>query len=436
ATMSSSSPQGNSPSPPPAPPPAHSSASPGHPEIIVDGQRVLSQLENTATLGRESSKSSDVPTIAQGLTTIQLRPANLLNPLGHRTTRDVATDVDHGPGDASDARSVSSGRSSKFGIRKRLSKLFKGDPKVKETVPTSAASPAPVILIGTEERIQSAAPERNAAPVLSELHSPADPVEMSSTPLVVPATQPQPSPAANGTLRVDIFPENIIKPIYKTDLPKPHARFDKTPQLVYCCSLLSKVQEPLPPTSDSDVSEESLLDDREKEWVQLIDPALQDRYRWLVEQIVKAFADHQLKASDVVSEIVLVGPVLDRDTYRSLLSCFISKFEQTTTLDVTLLQGLVQLVECASSGYLVDDDLVRIAIVLSKELSTTHIGTSDHPLYLTLSLARVLDVMVTGKVKDLNRERDHQPMMQLLDGLKNSDNVVQKYEATYAYQAL
>ncbi|KAG9064395.1 hypothetical protein KI688_003583 [Linnemannia hyalina] len=432
ATMSSPSPQGNSPSPPPAP----SSAPLGHPEITVDGQHLLSQLENTATLGRVSSRTNDVPTIAQGLATIQPGPANLLNPLGHHITRDVDTDVDHGPGGASDARSVSSGRSSKFGFRKRLSRLSKGDPKVKETVPALAASSAPISLVGTEGCIQSVAPDRNAVSVSLGLHSPVQSAGMLSTPLAVPATQPQPSPAGNGTLRVDIFPENVINPIYKTDLPKPHARVDKTPQLVYCCSLLSKAQEPLPPTSDSDVSQNSPLDDKEKEWVQLIGPVLQDRYRWLVEQLVRAFAEHPLKASDVVTEIVLVGPVLDRDTYRSLLSCFISNFEQATPLDVTLLQGLVQLVECASSGYLVDDDLVRITTVLSKELSITHIGTNDHPLHLTLSLARVLDVMVTGEVKDLNRDRDHRPMLQLLDGLKNNNNVIQRYEATYAYQAL
>ncbi|KAG9064420.1 hypothetical protein KI688_003610 [Linnemannia hyalina] len=430
--MSSSPPQGDSPSPPPAP----YSAPPGHPEITVDGQRVLSQLENTATLGRVSSKSSDVPTIAQGLATIQLGPANLLSPLGHRTTRDVAEDVDHGPGHTSDAKSVSSGHSSKVGFRKRLSRFLNGDPKVKETAPASAASSAPVTLVGTESRIQSGPPDRDAVPVSLGLHSPAPSAKMLSTSLIVPATQPQPSPAASRTLRVDIFPENVIKPIYKTDLPKPHARVDRTPQLVYCYSLLSKAQEPLQPTTDSDVSQDYLLDDKDKGWVQLIDPVLQDRYRWLVEQLVRVFSDNPLKTSDVVAEIVLVGPVLDRETYRSLLSCFISKFEQTTALDVTLLQGLVQLVECASSGYLVDDDLVRIATVLSKELSITHIGTSDHPLYLTLSLARVLDVMVTGKIKDLNRERDHQPMLQLLNSLKDSDNAVQKYEATYAYQAL
>ncbi|KAG0271370.1 hypothetical protein BGZ97_011269, partial [Linnemannia gamsii] len=164
-----------------------------------------------------------------------------------------------------------------------------------------------------------------------------------------------------------------------------------------------------------DDSQDSPLNDKQREWVQLIDPVLQERYRWLVEQLVKAFVDTQLKASAMVEEIVLVGPVLDREPYRSLLNCFISKFENTAALDVTLLQALVQLVECASPGYLVDDDLVRIANVLSKELSITHIGTSDHALHLTLSLARVLDVMVAGKVKDLNRDRDHQPMLQLLD---------------------
>ncbi|KAF9539609.1 hypothetical protein EC957_005195, partial [Mortierella hygrophila] len=366
--MSSSSPQVNSaPSPP-------SSASTKHPEIAIDGPHVLSQLDHTASLGRVSSKSGDISTITQELAAIQLGPANLLSP--------------HGPSDASDAKSVSTGRSSKSGFRKRLSRLFKGDPKVKETVPTSAASSAPATLVGTKGRIESAAPGRNATPVSLGLHSPAHSAGMSSTPPVVPTTQPQPSPTASRTFRVDIFPENVIKPIYKTNLPKPHARVDMTPQLVYCCSLLSKAEEPLQPTSDSNVSQDSPLDDKEKEWVQLIDPVLQDRYRWLVEQMVRAFAKNPLKASDVITEIVLIAPVLDRDTYRSLLSCFISNFEQTRALDVILLQGLVQLVECASSGYLVDDDLVRIATVLSKELSITHIGTSDHPLQLTLSLAR------------------------------------------------
>ncbi|KAF9315951.1 hypothetical protein BGZ91_005654, partial [Linnemannia elongata] len=226
-----------------------------------------------------SSESQEIPTEVQHDYS-QLEPANLLSPLGLCTARDVAADVDRGSDGASDAKSVSSGRSSKFGFRKRFSRFFKGGPKAEKPIPTSAASSTSTTLLGTEERIHSAAPDRKAVPVSLGLHSPAHSAEMSSTPLI---TQPQPSLGANGTLRVDIFPENVIKPIYKTDLPKPHARVDKTPQLVYCCRLLSKAQEPPPPTSDNDFTQDSPLNDEENEWVQLIDPVLRGRYRWLVE---------------------------------------------------------------------------------------------------------------------------------------------------------
>ncbi|KAG0274234.1 hypothetical protein BGZ96_004423, partial [Linnemannia gamsii] len=240
----------------------------------------------------------------------------------------------------------------------------------------------------------------------------------------------------NPSLRLNIFPENVARPTLKTSLLKPEVRINKTPQLVYCYSLLLKAQESPSSASVSDSFQDSPLDVEQRVWVQLINPILQDRYRWLVEQLVKAFAENQLKTSAVIEEIILVGPVLDREPYRRLLNCFISELKETTALDITLLRGLVQLVECAPPGYLVDDDLVRIATVLSNALSITHIGISDHPLHLTMSLARVLDVMVAGKVKDLNRDRDHHPMLQLLDGLKDSEDVVQRYEAVYAYQAL
>ncbi|KAG0043954.1 hypothetical protein BGZ89_006240, partial [Linnemannia elongata] len=156
--MSSSSPQCRSSSPPPAP----SSAFPRHREIPVDGQRVISQLENTTTIERVSLKSGDIPTIVQGLANIHIGPANLLSPLGHRTTKDAVVDVDHGPSDATDVKSVNSARPSKFGFRKRLSRLFKGHPKVKDPVPASAASSAPITLAETGEPVQSAAPDRKA----------------------------------------------------------------------------------------------------------------------------------------------------------------------------------------------------------------------------------------------------------------------------------
>ncbi|KAG0293763.1 hypothetical protein BGZ96_002346 [Linnemannia gamsii] len=328
---------------------------------------------------------------------IKLESANLLNPLGHHATRNVAADDNRETSNASNAKSVSSGHSSRFGFSKRLSRLFKRDHKVKKIAPSSAVATAPVSIVGPRQHVQSAAPGSNAIPVSLGLHSPAHASQTPPTTLAVPVTQMHLNPSARDSLRLDIFPENVAKPTHKTSLLKPYVRVDKTPQLVYCYSLLPKAQESPSSASDSDDFQASLLDDEQREWVQLIDPILQHRYRWLVEQLVKAFADNQLKTSAAIEEIVLVGPVLDREPYRQLLNCFISEIKETTALDITLLQGLVQLIECASPGYIVDDDLVKIATVLSKELSITHIGTSDHPLHLTMSLARVLDVMVAGK---------------------------------------
>ncbi|KAK5801547.1 hypothetical protein F5H01DRAFT_355715, partial [Linnemannia elongata] len=105
-TMSSSPPQGNS-----LPYPPSSTSSKG-PEITIEGQHALSQLEHTASLGCVTSK------------------------------------------------------------RKHLSSLLKGDPKVKKTVPTSAATSAPATFVGIEGPIQSAEPDRNTVPVSLKPHPP------------------------------------------------------------------------------------------------------------------------------------------------------------------------------------------------------------------------------------------------------------------------
>ncbi|KAG0295301.1 WD_REPEATS_REGION domain-containing protein [Linnemannia gamsii] len=217
-----------------------------------------------------------------------------------------------------------------------------------------------------------------------------------------------------------------------TFLPKHYARIDQTSQLAYCCSLIARSHNALV----ADLPTTPSLKNNEQNWVQETGRIERDQLHWLVDQLIKAFSDDTLKESDVVAEIVLLGPVLDSDTYRCLLSCFITKFENTTPLDVNLLQGLIQLIECASIGYLADSDLVRIAAVLSKELTATHNGTSDHASHLMWALSRVLDIMVAGKVKDLNRERDHQLMLQLLAGLKDSKSTYIRNQAEYAYQAL
>ncbi|KAG0272350.1 hypothetical protein BGZ95_011911, partial [Linnemannia exigua] len=253
--------------------------------------------------------------------------------------------------------------------------------------------------------------------------------------VAVPTIHVQPNTIQLTSLNHKIFPKNINPATLRTPLPKPRARIEQTSQLVYCYQLLS-IGHASSPASDADELEITPLDEAQQEWVNLIDLGEQDRLCWIIEKLVTVFIENAFKNSNAITEIVLLGPILERESYRSLLLCFIGQFEQIKLLDITLLTGLVQLVECASVGYLVDDDLVRIVTVLLQELSMTHNGTSDHVPLLMLALGRVLDVMVAEQVKDLNCDRDHQPMLKLLDELIDSDNAYLKYQAAYAYQAL
>ena len=50
--------------------------------------------------------------------------------------------------------------------------------------------------------------------------------------------------------------------------------------------------------------------------------------------------------------------------------------------------------------------------------------------------ARVLDTMVEGNVKGLDRTEDYRPLLDILDELKGSDDPYLKFHATYAWQAL
>ncbi|KAF9088288.1 hypothetical protein BGX29_000344 [Mortierella sp. GBA35] len=399
----------------------------GNSELTARGGHTLSHLSQAAKQGRLSSKGRrKTPSIMQGVAAIQLGPGSLLSPLGNHTVRYAAIKGEHETGSKGSKRSR---------IKKRLSRFIHGEPNG-----TGTNTSHPVHHIGIallEAKINPAALDP-VTPVRSNSVTTAisSSGQVAIATAFIPAVQPQSTPASIGPLRLDIFPEDVAAPVLTTDPPKSHARIKETSQLVFCYSLPSKARSPLSSNGNSYGSEETPIDERQREWALTMDPIGQNHLHWLIDQLVKAFAQDQLKDAAAVTEIVLLGPVLDRETYRSLLSCFISKFEQTTPLDLTLLQGLVQLVECASTNYLVDNDLVSIATVLSRELSKTHTGNSDHPLQLMWALSRVLDTMVALEVKDVDRNRDHQPIKQLLGSLKDSEVVYLKYQATYAYQAL
>ncbi|KAG0070530.1 hypothetical protein BGZ90_012612, partial [Linnemannia elongata] len=236
---------------------------------------------------------------------------------------------------------------------------------------------------------------------------------------------------AHPRVSLSVFLDNGPKSAIKTKLPRPQQRIERTDQLVYCNSLL--LQESL-----TLFEQKSTLGKDELAWMTEIknDPIERDRLQWLAIRMVEAFIQDTIKEADKITEIVALGPILQKELYRKLLSSFITEFEGSLLLDVNLLQGLVQLVQASSPGYLVSDDLVKILSILRVRLQGTHQQSTKHPYYLTLAISKVLDVMADHKIQDLDRVLEHEPLSGVLSGLKGSTDPYLMYQACYAYQAL
>lgn len=132
--------------------------------------------------------------------------------------------------------------------------------------------------------------------------------------------------------------------------------------------------------------------------------------------------------------MVILGPFLDKEYHRKLLNSLIVGFEAEKVVETNLLHAIVHLVQCAGPGYLLFDDLVRILVVLRTLVEDIHQQSPEHPYCITL--ARLLDAMVEGKVKDLKQAADQEPLAAILDQLTNNPDPYLWHQATYALQAL
>ncbi|KAG0073849.1 hypothetical protein BGZ90_011247 [Linnemannia elongata] len=242
---------------------------------------------------------------------------------------------------------------------------------------------------------------------------------------------PFPIAQTDDLLHLVIFQENVAKPAIKTALPSLQERIERIDQLLYCNMLL--LQDPVI-SSSFNTGEEKVTDDPtnapkaptldkgEQKWLTKVkeDPVAQDRMQWLVTKMVEAFIADTTKDLTKVAEIVALGPVLQEEPYRKLLSSFIADFDDSRILDVNLLQGLVQLV----------------LSLLRTHLEGTHRHSPEHLCHLTVAVSRILDVMADHKVQDLDRVMEHEPLSAVLSGLKGSSNPYLMYQACYAFQAL
>ncbi|KAK3813993.1 MAG: hypothetical protein J3Q66DRAFT_411466 [Benniella sp.] len=224
-----------------------------------------------------------------------------------------------------------------------------------------------------------------------------------------------------------IFPMNIRPPPIVFKLPAPEERLSDTTQLVCCLGLLQVAKTP-----------DDILDPATLEWIQTIqsDQLEQERLKAMVTDVLRVFKRDELKDARAVAEVVHLAPVLEKDDFQYLIKELYSGIAQSDLLDVQQLEGLAQLVEGADPGYLDADDMVKILTLLSTRLRDTHHQSSLHMHQLTMSVSRVLDAMADTNVKDLDREKLHEPLLSYLEGLKDSSDPYLVYQAAYAFQSL
>ncbi|CAO3570158.1 unnamed protein product [Mortierella alpina] len=260
-------------------------------------------------------------------------------------------------------------------------------------------------------------------------------------------TAPQPTSGPSEACS-HIFSENVVSPTTGITLLNPDVRIESTPQLASCIAVLQRntatsLQSKGLETASCRTKKDSWntsTNRGEQEWIKAIkrDPIKQEHLRWLGSRLVEEFVKNAVKDPVAISEVVLLGPVLDQAHYRKLLNCFIEELNKSVLLDVDLLQGLVQLVQCASPTSLDADDLVKILSTLKVRLGETHHQSSEHQYHLTLAVARLLDVMAEPayQVKDLPRVEEREPLAKVLAGLQGSSDPYLMYQALYAFQAL
>ncbi|KAF9113544.1 hypothetical protein BGX30_006915, partial [Mortierella sp. GBA39] len=204
-----------------------------------------------------------------------------------------------------------------------------------------------------------------------------------NTPIQPPISKPtgsgdtdRPSSLVASALRYDIF---------HADAPKPTVR----------------------PT------EVCILDDTGRQWLDAIqdDLSAQARIRWLVSNLVAEFLKDPSPRPEAIFEVVILGPVLCEVDYR----------DKSALLN-DILQGMIQLLQSAPSGFLTDGDLVRIVSSLRTRLESTHAPDRARVYQLVFAISKVLEVMVRGEVKGLNRQRYHLSLLVALRNLKGVDD--------------
>ncbi|KAK3824840.1 MAG: WD40-repeat-containing domain protein [Benniella sp.] len=225
-----------------------------------------------------------------------------------------------------------------------------------------------------------------------------------------------------------IFAENKRPPAAQFTLPAHGERLKDTPQLAYCLGLLQTWRS----------SPDSILDPAALNWLHSTDTNEDEveRLTILATDVILAFTLNGIYDAKFIAEVVCLAPVLEKAIYRHLLGQFCSAIERSSNLNCLQLEGLAQVIRCASPDYIDADDLVKVLRLFKDRLRDIPEKPSQSMHELILAVSGVLDAMADVSIKDLGQKKLYDFLSEYLDSLRATSDPSLVYQAAYAYQAL
>ncbi|KAF9362551.1 hypothetical protein BGX34_005942 [Mortierella sp. NVP85] len=246
---------------------------------------------------------------------------------------------------------------------------------------------------------------------------------------IVADTQDQQTVENNSiTIPSHFFAENKRPPTVEFTLPGLGERLKNTRQLVYCLTILQTWRSP----------NCSTLEPAALKWAHTLDADEDEmeRIESFAPDVVRTFGRCESNDPRLIAEVACLAPVLDEAIYRDLFGQLFKRIEQSLTLDTSQLEGLAQVIRCATPGYLEATDLTKVLGLFEGRLSDIQEQPMQHVYELILAVSSVLDAMADANVKDPNYGGLRKPLSDYLNGLKAMSDPYLVYQAAYAYQAL
>ncbi|GJJ77599.1 hypothetical protein EMPS_09958 [Entomortierella parvispora] len=242
--------------------------------------------------------------------------------------------------------------------------------------------------------------------------------------------------------QADIFSSNGTATKISVPVPKEDSPIEDTTQLVLCVNLLlsyaGNPTAPKPLSSALSCPPANASSDQKK-WIQfMVENKLEvEHLHKLMNRMVDKFIQQPTRSLDSIREIVLVGPMLDKDNFRQLVASFLDEFERTPLLRVDILLGLVQLVQDAPANFLKQDDLTRILQSVRGRLEDSNQKSTDDTAYLILAASVLLSVLIASpKACCFDREKEHKPLLEIISELRKSKDPLVRFQAKYTSQLL